>query len=792
MSFETLTSWILLLIFLIPLIWVGVITVVKTTDLKRIELIIPCSVILGISIFIFLLNTFSFFIKGEIGVFFSYFIFILFGFALLKVKNGESKAFVINRKSLLLFLLSLLSWGYLIFWKGNRALIGGDTTLYYSIAHSFLRGNFPLLTPWQSDLALSYHLGIFEFLGAAHLITNINFEFLHIFFSSLFIVCASQIIIWIIRRDDSFKSFLLGNLAAGVGLISFGFISIILPNFPIKFPEVTNFHQLFLWIRGLPSVYDAIEIYGAAVNLDSLIYFIFHSFGLALFLALAVVIIHPKKYRPLFSMVNLAVGLSVLALSNGSIFIAAAPALILSCLIIYHRKKILLKNVKLILITFLLTFFAIVIQGGAITVNLLTNSNLDSSVLFFPKKEQIKEDFQAYHYYQMTSKQLPLKGEWMPFRWYHVGVDVLIVVALALLIFVKSTFGEKIIILTVFITGIFSLLAYNFVVPKYLIANGNRFLAFSYIFLSLSIIYSLVPFIQRLLNKRKPILWGFAIVISFWILAPTILSPLALLSKTRFGENKLIPTAEQPSAGIEWIKNNIPYNEKVMVLDLRAPHPSGVAKVLVEAGVFSPIFPGNFRAYTIEASPEYIDIAYTLSPTALNRLKISTILIDSSFYQTLPEGRRYQLDNEKYFIKIFDNSNNRTNWERLYRVQDEYLKNGGELDGTLEELSDILPKQAKIYIDNEENFKYDFLRRPVIFIVRDMDLYFNPQSGVYLNVEAYINQKNPQKDIKYDFLILGEKTKPQDACNCNANLIWKGLKDEVYLWRSEYFGKVEK
>ena len=35
-------------------------------------------------------------------------------------------------------------------------------------------------------------------------------------------------------------------------------------------------------------------------------------------------------------------GLSVLALSNGSIFIAAAPALILSCLIIYHRKKILL------------------------------------------------------------------------------------------------------------------------------------------------------------------------------------------------------------------------------------------------------------------------------------------------------------------------------------------------------------------------------------------------------------------------------------------------------------------
>ena len=71
-------------------------------------------------------------------------------------------------------------------------------------------------------------------------------------------------------------------------------------------------------------------------------------------------------------------------------------------------------------------------------------------------------------------------------------------------------------------------------------------------------------------------------------------------------------------------------------------------------------------------------------------------------------------------------------------------------------------------------------------------MYFNPQSGVYLNVEAYINQKNPQKDIKYDFLILGEKTKPQDACNCNANLIWKGLKDEVYLWRSEYFGKVEK
>lgn len=790
MFFETLASWILLLIFLIPLIWVGAIITVKTTTLRRIELIIPCSAVLGISLLIFFLNVTAFFIKGEIGIIFSYFALIIFGFLLLKIKNGQDDgAYGINRKRLVLFLLSLFSWGFLIFWKGNKALIGSDSTLYYSIAHSFLRGNFPPLTPWQSDLALSYHLGIFEFLGAAHLLTNINFEFLHIFFSSFFIICASQIIIWI-RKVDNFRPFLLGNLAVGLALISFGFINITLPYFPIKFPEITNFHQAFLWVRGLPSVYDAIEIYGAVVNLDSLIYFIFHSFGLALFLALVVVIIHPKKYQPIFSLLLLLVGLSVLALSNESIFIAAAPALILSFLIICHREKILLKNIKLILITLFLTAVIIVVQGGAITANLLTNSTLNSSVLFFPKKEQIKEDFQSYHYSQMVSKQLSQKREWMPLSWYHVGVDVLAIVALLLVSF-RLNFRERIIALTFFSAGIFSLLSYNFIVPKYLIANGNRFLTFAYIFLSLSIIYSLISFVERLLSKGIMV-WGAVLLISVWILAPTILPPLALLSKTRFGENKLIPRAEQPSAGIEWIRNNLPYNEKVMVLDLRAPHPSGAARAMVQAGVFSPIFSGDFRAYTIEASPQYIDIAYTLSPLALKELKISTILIDSYFYQTLPKERQNQLDNEKYFRKIFDYSNNRTEWERVYRIQEEYLKNGGELAGTLKELSRILPKGAKIYIDNEENFKYDFLRRPTIFILRDRDLYFNPQSGVYLNVEAYINQKNPDKNIEYDFLVLGNTTNPDTVCECGAEPIWQGLKNQVVLWRSEYFGKEEK
>lgn len=785
---DLIISWIKIILLILPVWFTGVILVRVITKLQNLELILPVGLVMGTSLYVFLLNGFSYITLPPQSIHISYFVLFLSGLILMRIYQFD-KWDLANRKMFLFWLLSLIFWATLLIWKSNFALIGSDTNLYYSVASTFIKGNFPPQTPWQPDLNLAYHLGAFQLLGAFHYLTNLSFEFLHLFFSTLFIFCSVQIIIWLIKRHDSFISFLMVNLAVAVTFISFGFFYITWPIFPLQLPEIRSLNDLVLWLRELPTVNQAIEVYGAPVNLDGLMYFVFHAFGLAIFLSLIAVVLHIKK-ETFGGWLIICIGLASLALVSESIFIAAFPTLILGMLLIEIKVGTLSKNFKKILILLSLTVLIVFFQGGIISTSISHPPNVESSVALFPKKEDVKDDFLSYHLGQEVSKWLPLKSEWLPLRWFHPGIDLLLPVSLLVILMLKVEYHQALLLKILLVAAITSLGAYHFIVPKFLVANGNRFLSASFLFFSLMFSFALT-FVWEKVSKDfiKKALFLFLII---WLFIPTILPPLASLSKTRFGENKLIPKMSGGSPAILWLKNNAYFSERVMVLDKNAPHPSGQSRALVEAGVFAPVFDGSVRVFTIEASPQYIDIAYSLSPSALSKLGISRLLIDRDFYQTLPSLRQDQLENKKYFEKVFDYSNNRSEWERIYKIQDEYLRNGGELDGTLESLSRILPKQVKIYIDNEENFKYDFLRRPVIFMLRNRDLYYLPQSGVYLNVEANINQKNPNKDVEYDFLVLGNTTNPDTVCECEAEPIWKGLNNQIVLWRSEYFGKVEK
>lgn len=778
MLFESLLFYFLLFAFLLPIIIVGIIMLRKTSSIERFELLFPVGSIFGILLFIFSLNITSFFIKGLTGVIFSYLILISLSI-IIYLKKGLSKVTFPKGKQALLYIASFAFWGVLLVWKGNYALIGSDTNLYYAVAHTFMKGNFPPMTPWQPDLPLSYHLGVFELLGAFYVLTKLSFNFLHIFFSCFFIFLASQIIIWIWKKHNTIYSFIWGNIAAAILLISFGFFKIIIPVFPIRIQSVTNLHQFFLWVRNLPTVNQSIEVYGAPINLDALIYFIFHALGLATFLSLVVVTIYSGK-KIIFEWITLLIGIATLALINESIFIVVFPALIIVKLLWDHIHKGAI-NWKIILPLFLITFFIISLQSGMITNNLFPKKGLDQSVILFPRKEQIKEDFTSYHYYQQVSKVLEQNSEWLPFNWIHIGLDILILLSVISITFIQFSKEQKIIILTLFLSGIFSLIAYHFIVPKFLVANGNRFLAFSFIFLSLLLIYSFQSLTESLTNRKYNFMKILLIVLAFWIFLPTILPPLALLSKNRFGENKLVPKKEQVSEGIRWIRDNVSFDSRVIVLDIRAPHPSGVARALIQAGVFSPIFPGDFRAYTIEASPEYLDIAYYLSPKTLKELKISILNIDSYFYNTLLPLRKDQLNDKKYFDILFTKKYPNDSWEKVFKIKPEYLELE-ESPGTFRELVNIHPFLGSIYIDNEENFNPSFLRRALIFSLRKQELYFLPQSGVYLNVEADINSHYPKDNKDYDYLILSKNTNLESICSCTAVLIWKGLRDEVYLW----------
>ncbi len=771
---------LLFLLYLIPVLLSGIVILLKISTLNRLELLIPTGSILGLTIFTFLLNLVAFLLRGSVGIIIVYLSVIGLGVIFFRfVKSGSRGCNLPRGKQLVFWLLGILVWGLFISWKSAYALIGSDTNLYYGIAHSFIKGNFPFLTPWQPDLPLSYHVGVSELLGAFHYFTGLNFQFLHLFFSGLFIFFAAQIIIWLIQRHEMVVSFLLANLAAAVTLISFGFIYITWPVFPIQLPELGSVNQLVLWLRNLPTVAQSVEVYGAPINLDALIYFIFHAFGLVIFLSLLVLLLYNRKDKPLMGWILICTGLASLALVNESMFMAAFPALVGGIFLTELREKRVLKSLRVLTLVLVLTILVVFFQGGVISTALSNFRGIQRSTIIFPKKEDVKEDFRSYHSGQISSKLLPDRLEWLPLRWFHPGIYFLVVASTIALLITKGGFYYSVLLRVLFTAGIFSLIAYNVIVPKFLVANGNRFLSASFLFFSLLLCLSLIPLFEKIKSLVKKILF---FLLLGWVIIPTILPSLALLTKQRFGENKLIPKYQQSSDGVTWLKRNATFSERVLVLDKNSPHPSGQERALVEAGAFAPLFSGNFRAFTIEASPEYVDIAYYLSPNSLKKLKVNILLVDDIFFESLPENRKQQLQDETYFEKVFDNSKP-NNWEKIYRIKNKYLEDGGELDGTLGQLSQVLPTQGKIYIDNEENFHPSFLRRPLIFSLRDKDIYYLPQSGVYLNVEAYINSHPPRKERDYDYLILGKNTDPGKICSCQSELRWQGIKNEVYVWR---------
>lgn len=770
-----------LLFFLIPICSAGIAIFRSVISNNRFEIILPAGTVIGLLIFTFFLNMVSFVFKGSTGIIISYALFTLLGLTVfLKQRRNLKIYFNLFQDRLIFFWAApTIIWGGFFYWKVAHALIGSDTNLYYSIAHSFIKGNFPPMTPWQPDIPLSYHVGASELLGAFHFFTGLNFQFLHLFFSFLFIFCNTQIIIWLIKRHQDLTSFLIANLAVVATFISYGFFYITWPIFPLHLPELRSINQAVLWLRELPTVNQSIEVYGAPINLDGLIYFIFHAFGLAAFLSLMALLLYIKK-GSLGGWLTLCVSLAALALVNESIFIAAFPALVIGMLLIEYKERTLWKNLKGILILLILTVIMVFYQGGIISTTINPFSTIESSADIFPKKEDIKGDFLGYHLGQEISKLLPAKPEWLPLRWFHVGIDLLLPVCFLVLLIPKWEFRQSVLLKILFIAAVTSLGAYHFIVPKFLVANGNRFLSASFLFFSLLLLFTLI-FIWERLNKNflKKIL---LLILAVWILFPTILPPLALLSKTRFGENKLIPKKEVKTTAIKWIEGKLSLNNRIAVLDARSPHPSGQSRAMVQAGVFAPIFPGDVRVYTIEASPEYFDMAYFLSPAALQKLKIDTLLIDNIFFETLPEIRKQQLKDSKYFEKIFEYSSDENNWEKVYKINERYLKAGREIDGTFFQLGDIFQTPGRIYIDNEENFNPSYLRRAIIFNLRDRDIYYLPQSGVYLNVEAEINFHPPRDDSSYDYLILGRNTNPQ-ICKCQTKLIWTGLKDEILVWK---------
>ena len=503
MDLFVLSSWIKFSLFIFPIWWAGTLVIRFLIDEVRFEVLYPLGLFAGTLFYLVLLNSLSFIFGPQISQYLSFFLVMLISITILKFSK-LSKISYLRGKSLLLFLFSSLFFIIPLFWVIGKTLLGADVEIFYSIAKTFSRGNFPMVTPWQPDLFLTYHYGISILIGAINGLTNLKLDFILLALSLFYIFCLIQSFIWIWKRHDKIFSLLLYFLIPSLTLFSVGTMMLVIPSFPIELTKN-------LEILNLPTAHKSFETYGGAVvDLNGHVYFFHHLVGLVITWLLIVLCTNIQRKRFLFRVITVAICLIGFALINEAFFILSIFFVIASFIYFEIKQKSLKKDVIPLFLIGLVSLLIILFQGGVITGYILNrHKGLEQSVIIFPKISDYPEGLAAVDNlrgYRAGQQSTHIFKENFLFKskWYQLGVSWLLGIFIILIIILWKYIDikKKFTLLFFLSTSVFSILAYNTVIPIYVPANGNRFLTMCYQFLGLGLSTSVVFLFDLLLNKN--------------------------------------------------------------------------------------------------------------------------------------------------------------------------------------------------------------------------------------------------------------------------------------------------
>ncbi len=787
-NYFAVEAWIRSIAFLIPISWFGIVIIRRAVKTGRIEVLLPAGVILGVTFYTFLLNGLSYLVKPPVSIWLSYLVLIAIS-VLVSLRFRVHTLDFPKKGELIVSTISLALWGFFLFvFIGKKTDFGGDVDIYYSIAKTFARGNFPIMSPWQPDLTVGYHYGASIFLGAFNWFTGLSFDFLHRILAFILILSSSQILIFFKKRHENLASWTLYQLIPVTFFILVGTFMIVTPVFPVKLPEASSLREVLLWASNLPSVHISFETWGAAVTLGLAVYFLHQFTALAILVLLIFISVSSGKGRGWFNWALVIIVLSVLALTNESVFL---PAVFMTAAMLFLEEVFCgITKRKLISLSIagILVLMIVLLQGGIITETIFNkNVRLEESMVFFPKKENIVGNFQSYHSYQQSSKNFPIKEEWKPLKYYHVGLKQLYFFSLicAVLLLYKKNKEGLILFIGLFAGSVAATLAYNFIVPKFKIADGNRLMSLGYQLIGIAFAFWSVWLVEEYRFKKHKLIFSAILLVVIWMFSFSALQPFAELIGHRSSTNNLLPSRETIPETTKWIIHNIPRGARFLSIDEFTPYSPRTVDMMTKVGVFSPSFSQKYRAYTLEGSPEYIDLAYTLNPSFMEKFKISHVLIDSEGFKNLPSIRKKDLLNPVFFTLVYDSDGK--NWEKIFSVNEEYIKNGDDLGGTFKELDEQIPDGSSVYIDDwEDTLIWSQHRKSVIFALKDKKPMYVWGPGVYLNVLADIYGRPPQEGEKFEYLVLFKDTKAEEICTCRARLIWSGIGSNVNLWKTTY------
>ncbi|MBI2599298.1 hypothetical protein HYW43_00050 [Candidatus Daviesbacteria bacterium] len=760
----------LIALFLIIILsgFVIVRTITKETDSF---ILLPVSQIVGAIFYIFLLNLVSKIFPGLAGISISTIgLIFLTALVFLKYKSGWIKLSPLssNNKFLVLLIISVIL--ILSILRMFTVLPAADSSMQWAYAASFARGNQPLMTSWQPDLTPNYHLGAYFLEGALYRLTGATFLLIHTIFNIYLLLAGSLMVIFLLWKKGGNYTKIWAIVSVIIFFISYGVIIVALPNFSSQ-PQLVEIYKLkdFVLAKG-----DA----GASlIDLNSLSYLPARSLSIGFALTLLYFMSTPFK-KNLLKIISLSILLSISALVEESLFLplmlTVVSIFILSLFSFIPKLEYIAKIRKLLFVVIMLTTVIVIFQGGFVTDNMF-GAKRESQAYRIVNPLAGEDAFISTNIF----KDIYFKSNlWFPFSGWFVPSPLWFILILVIYSYIKkepftgSTALFAAVCFTLFLTAQY----------KYCTQCNIRLHSFGYIALGFGIFYLIIDLLKKTSKKKNLISLVLFIV---FILIPTISSDLYYQDKNineGIREKKpsiiLSPRNSIPDEIGIWARDNIPPNERIIVLDAGFPSPGGSLNFQYH-GLYTILGPQYVRVNRQEPGMEFFDLALTLNPSLLTKTKTRYVYIESSSpaYKQLPDFRKQELNNPNFFQILKRLESNGVFYEIL-QVLPQYLNEsigGKEInEGRLDQLKTLVPKESSVYLsdygDTPELLSF-WYRMATTFSLGEHNLVMNLSQTTYQVIETEFTRRQVQEGEVYDYYVLG----PGKKLDFNAELIWSNM-----------------
>ncbi|MBI2599315.1 hypothetical protein HYW43_00135 [Candidatus Daviesbacteria bacterium] len=763
----------LLYLILLTVTLIGTVLSRSLIDEKRLFINIPVGMILGTSLYIFLLNIFSKFFPGQMGIIFSTISLLLIAiftsfFHYKKIINVKWPKLL----NILLLLVITIPVIYFARLKMTSVFPVADSDMQWAYAASFTRGNYPLKVPWQPDLTPNYHLGAYFFEGALLTLTGLPLITIHSVLNVYFLIAGVLFAIFLFWEKNRFQNIWL-ILASIVTYISFGVLILILPS--QNFFQVLDIHSLFNAITQLPYLWAKGTAGAALVDLNSLSYLPARSLGIGLaFLAYYFTFIPFRNSK--IKILSFVLLFSVTALVEESVFLPLFLTLVsiylLSLLQFLPSLNDLKKHSKGLLITISAIAVTVLLQGGFVS-DLLTQKGSAYNILL-PLSKSFLDRFPA-SFSIMPSISTPY------------NLLILSPFILSVIVLVYSIFKKRRNLAVFCLFSLVSLFSYLTIEYKYSPTNNIRFYNFASISSGLAFVYFLYDLMKdRSLSKNLVV---FS-VLSFLMLPsfiPEIINQSKQLQTARMNDNRSkILISSHPLTPFEkisdWANKNLPPDSRLVSIDTDIPSPKRSVQFQYK-GLYTTLAPQYIHTTRPEPGTEYFDLILTLNPSILKQTKTQYVYIESESdaYKQLPKFRKDELEDENYFEKLqsvdYQDNQKKEIFFRLYRVLPQYLDPQSGVkeinEGTLRTLNILIPNLSTVYISDygdPPHFSF-WYRMAVVLQLKDKQIRRNISQTDYQAIETNLIYTTGNSNQRYDYYISAPNQKPF----LPATLIWSNI-----------------